>query len=130
MLGALPYPVQLWLTNCGTVGKEKIYAVWLKQKGFMRTKPEQHKWIEANAEQYFTVNKPAFIWKVNMDIMPMLPVTGRDKFVDGKGQMKIKLFSLFNIANDSGEKIDEGALQRYLAEICWFPSAALSSYIK
>ncbi|MBD0366041.1 MAG: hypothetical protein ICV53_08055, partial [Flavisolibacter sp.] len=32
--------------------------------------------------------------------------------------------------NQANEKIDQGALQRYLAEICWFPSAALSPYIQ
>ena len=130
MLNGFPQPVQLWLVNCGIIGKEKVYSVRLKQKGLMRTKPEQTKWIETNAEQYFITNSPAFIWKVKMNMMPLVPVTGRDKFVAGKGQMTIKLFSLINVANDDGDKIDQGALQRYLAEICWFPSAALSPYIK
>lgn len=68
--------------------------------------------------------------KVKMNMMSLVPVTGRDKFVDGKGQMTFELFSLINVANDTGDKIDQGTLQRYLAEICWFPSAALSPYIK
>ncbi len=47
-----------------------------------------------------------------MNMPPFIKITGRDKFVDGKG-----------------EKMDEGTLQRFLAEIVWFPSAALSQYI-
>ncbi len=130
MLTGLPYPVQLWLTKSGIIGKENMYAVRLKQTGLMRTKPEQDKWINITATQYFTTGNPAFIWKANMKILPLITATGRDKFVEGKGKMAIKILSFITMADDGGEKIDEGALQRYLAEICWFPSAALSSNIK
>jgi hypothetical protein len=129
MLAHLPLPVQTWLLHSGIVGKPQIRTVHLKQKGFMRMKPDTDKWIPTSAEQYFTIDKPAFIWKVNMEMMPLVPVAGRDQFVHGKGQMLIKAFSLFNMVNQADEKIDQGALQRYLAEICWFPSAALSPYI-
>lgn len=44
--------------------------------------------------------------------------------------MNIKALSLINITNEGGDKVDQGTLQRYLAEICWFPSAALSPYIE
>jgi hypothetical protein len=130
MLKGLPEPVQLWLAASGIVGKKKTFAVRLKQKGLMRTKPEQDKWVEATAEQYVTINRPAYIWKVKMNILPLMPVTGRDKWINGKGQMQIKLLSLISMVNVGDEKIDQGALQRYLAEMCWFPSAALSPYIR
>ncbi len=130
MLDGLPEPVKNWLANSGIIGREKIYAVHLCQKGLIKLRPAQINWIKTTAEQYFTINPPAFIWKVKMDMMPLLPVAGRDKFVDGKGRMTIKLFSLINVANEAGDKINQAALQRWLAEICWFPSAALSPYIK
>nr|HMN50171.1 hypothetical protein [Ignavibacteriaceae bacterium] len=57
--------------------------------------------------------------------------TGRDKFSDGKGNMLIKVFSLFNVVNASdNEKINQGTLQRYLGETIWFPTAVVSPYIK
>lgn len=130
MLAGLPSPVQNWLRHSGIIGKEQIYAVRLKQKGLMRLKPGSDKWIETTAVQYFRIDDPAFIWKVKMMYLPMVPVSGRDKFVDGHGQMQIKAFSLFNIVNQSNEKISQGALQRFLSEIIWFPSAALNPYIK
>lgn len=126
----LPYPVQNWLRNSGVIGTEKVNSVWLKQSAKMKMKPEQEEWNNALAEQFFTVDEPAFVWKVKMQMSPFIEITGRDKFVDGKGQMLIKLFSLFNIVNEKGEKMDEGTLQRYLAETVWFPSAVASPYIK
>lgn len=130
MTNPLPFPVQHWLLNCGIIGKEKIHFARLKQKGLMRTNPDQEKWMSAYAEQYFNIDDPAFIWQVKMNMMPLVPIAGMDKFEYGKGRMIIKLFSLINMVNASGLKIDQAALQRYLAEICWFPSAAISPYIR
>jgi len=130
MITHLPAPIQNWIKHSGLIGKERIYAVRLKQKALMKMKPEQEKWTDAYAEQYFTIDKPAFIWKVDMQMMPFLDIAGRDKFFDGKGEMLIKILSLFPVVNNNdNEKINTGTIQRYLGEIVWFPSAALSPYI-
>ena len=126
---ALPDPVTRWLSASGISGNGQINTVWLKQRIRMKMKPGQKKWNEAVASQVFTVENPAFIWSVRMKILPFISITGRDKFSEGKGEMLIKIFSLFNLVNEKGRKIDEATLQRYLAEIVWFPSAALSPYI-
>lgn len=128
-LSGLPVPVANWLKTSGSVGKEKISTVWLSQKAKMKLKPEQETWNHATAEQYFTIEKPAFVWKVSMNMPPFIKIAGRDKFIDGKGEMQIKMFSIINVVNAKGPKIDEGTLQRFLGEIVWFPSAALSPYI-
>lgn len=126
----LPQSIQKWLRSSGVIGKEEIKLTYVKQKALMKLKPEQTKWYSADAIQYITTQKPAFIWTVDMDMMPLIKIKGRDKSVEGKGEMLIKLNSLINIVNDDGEKIDEGALQRYLAEIVWSPSSAISPYIE
>jgi hypothetical protein len=127
----LPSIVQKWLKNSGAVGKEVIHTVQLKQKGEMKMKPEQEKWYASEADQYFAVDNPAFIWKVEVEMMPIVFFTGRDKFFNGKGSMLIKVLSLINVVNSSDdEKINQGTLQRYLGEIVWFPTAAVSPHVK
>ena len=128
-LSELPVPVANWLKTSGIVGKEKVNTVWLSQKAKMKMKPGQETWYYARAEQYFAIKKPAFVWKVNMNMPPFIKIAGRDKFIDGKGEMQIKMFSTINVVNANGNQIDEGTLQRFLGEIVWFPSAALSPYI-
>jgi hypothetical protein len=65
-----------------------------------------------------------------MQMMPFIDVSGRDKFIEGKGEMLIKILSLIPIVNiGDNEKINTGAIQRYLGEIVWFPAGALSPYI-
>lgn len=129
-IAGLPEPVQRWLNHSGVIGKPVAHAVHLKQRGSMVLKRGDTNWVETQAEQFFNVDEPAFLWSVHMDMGGIIPVKGRDLFKDGKGRMQIRLFSIIDIVNQSDEKISEASLQRFLAEICWFPSAALSQYIQ
>lgn len=127
-LAGLPLPVQKWLENSHIIGKEKIAAVRLKQKGVMRT-TESGAWMPFEAEQYFRTDEPGFVWKANVKIAPFLSIAGLDRYDEGKGQMKIKIASLFPVVDAKGPEMDESTLIRYLAEMPWFPTAALSKYI-
>ena len=128
-LANLPDSVASWLRFSGVIGKEKIKTVRLKQTGLMKTKPEQSG-METTAEQYFNTKAPAFVWKARVNMMPGLYFAGEDKYYDGKGKMSIKVLSLFPVVDATGAEMDQGTLTRYLGEIIWFPTAALSDYIK
>ncbi len=126
----LPPIIQKWLTNSGIIDKQRISTVYLVQELQLKLKPEQADWNKGTAEQYFTIQPPAFNWSIHTNMNSLLSVVGRDKFVGGKSEMVIKLQSLIPVAHaKSDEKVDQATLQRYLAEIVWFPSAALSQYI-
>lgn len=125
----LPEPVKKWLRNSGAIGKPYISYGKVDQIAELQMKPEQDNWLKATAIQYTTIDNPAFIWSVDVKMNNFVNFQGRDKFDEGKGEMLIKLNSLLNIVNERGEKLDEGTLQRYLGEMVWFPSLALSPYI-
>lgn len=127
----LPAVVQKWLTHSGIVGKESVSNVHLVQELQLKLKPEQTSWNSGVAEQYFTTQPPAFHWNIDTEMNAVLRVVGRDKFEDGKGEMLIKLLSVIPVADaKNNQKVHQATLQRYLAEIVWFPSASLSPYIK
>ena len=128
-LGELPEAVKKWLNNVGVIGKPIPNTVYLRQNFKMKLKPEQKNWHEAMAEQYFTIENPAFIWTVKLNMSPFIQIRGRDKFVDGKGEMQMKMNSIINLGKETGEKMDEGTLQRYLGEMSWFPSAVIMPYV-
>ncbi|MEN8247932.1 MAG: DUF6544 family protein [Bacteroidota bacterium] len=125
----LPDIVQLWLQQSNVIGNIEIKSVNLYQSGRMRLEPDSE-WLSFAAEQWFLADKPEFIWNVDVGEGSLLQFSGRDKFVDGKGEMLIKILSLISVADASGDMIDQGAAMRYLAEIIWFPSVALNDYIK
>ncbi len=129
-LTGLPSCVQKWLAYSQVVGKEKISTVRLKQSGIMRLK-EDRPWMPFEAEQYFNVDEPGFVWKARVKMNPLLYFSGRDRYFQGRGEMNIKAFSLLTVANaGSGSEMDQSALLRYLAEMLWFPTAALNGYIR
>lgn len=128
MIDELPPVVQRWLDRSNIVGKEIIQVAQLKQRGEMKTKPEGS-WMSVDAEQYITINPPAFLWIADVK-SSFLHLSGRDKYESGRGHMLIKLFSLIPVVDARGKEIDQGALLRYLGEIVWVPSAALSDYIR
>lgn len=126
---SLPPVVRKWMEFSGVVGKAPVNFASLKQKGRMKTKPDG-KWMSFEAEQFVDAANPAFVWKTRVKAAPFIYLHGRDKLVDGKGEMQIKVLSLLSVVNESpGIKINQGALHRFLAEICWFPAAALEDYI-
>jgi hypothetical protein len=128
-ISTLPKPVANWLRQCGVLGKPFIHVAKLTQSLSMQMKPGQQKWLSGQAVQYTTIDKPGFIWSVRVRMNRLLHFVGRDKFEDGRGEMLIRLNGWLKIVDAKGPKIDEGALQRFLGEMVWFPSMALSPYI-
>ncbi|WP_299457852.1 DUF6544 family protein [uncultured Microscilla sp.] len=125
----LPAVVQKWLVNGGVMGKKPITNIRLTQDLQLKMTPEQNSWNNGIAEQYITVQPPTFNWSIKTR-MGVMGVVGRDKFEHGQGEMVIKLMSLVSVANaKQSEKVDQATLQRYLAEIVWYPTASLSPYI-
>lgn len=124
----LPQIVQKWLEYSSIIGKEKIVSVYVKQKAYMRLDKDKP-WMPVEAEQYFTTDEPGFIWKANIKAGPLFRISGRDKYENGKGNMLIKILSLFTVADSKGKEIDQGSLLRYMAETMWFPTTAINEYL-
>jgi hypothetical protein len=45
------------------------------------------------AEQYFTVNPPVFLWRATFRMAPLVSVTGRDQYRAGTGSIEMRLLS-------------------------------------
>jgi len=128
-LERLPDPVQRWLDAAGVVGRPRARSVRLLQSGHMCLK-RGGGWMPVSAEQYFDVPSASFVWSVKTKLGGVLPLVGRDRLAAGRGNMLIKAAGLVTVANGTGLEIDQGTLLRFLAEIVWFPSAALEPYVR
>lgn len=125
-LADLPEPVQRYLQRSLKEGQLYIETVRLKQIGSLRLSPTQA-WKPFTAEQYFTVNPPAFVWRVKVNFSPLIWVKGRDKYVNRQAEMLIKLLSTLPVARAHDPKTTAGALIRYVAELFWFPTALVNN---
>ena len=127
-LAELPEPVQYWLSAAGIVGQPIPRTIRLRQEGEIRLGPDQP-WMPFHADQYYTIDPAAFIWRVSATATPGLFIRGVDSFRDGRGSMQMMPFALFTVVDASGPTLDQGSALRYLQETVWFPFAALSDAI-
>ncbi|MFD1256642.1 DUF6544 family protein [Mucilaginibacter terrae] len=121
LLMDLPKPVQAYFRHVLNEGKPYINFVRLKHNGQFKIGLNK-KWVDIHGEQYFTVNKPGFIWKGTTALF-----TARDMYLSGKGRLVVSLFSLYKIVNGKGKSFNQGELLRWLAESVWFPTNLLPS---
>lgn len=126
----LPDPVKKWLKYTGIEDRQPVQTVYLTQQVRMKSKPGQSGWYQGNADQYFTLDPPAFHWAVEIALNPIISLSGRDQFSKGQGDMLIKAGSVIPIVSVSNiPKLNQASMQRYLAEIVWFPWAVRSPCI-
>ncbi|NVJ86346.1 MAG: hypothetical protein HWE15_08580 [Algoriphagus sp.] len=120
-----PAIIQKWLNRIGFDENHSMISAEIHQLAQMKMKPDQEDWKKATAYQISRINSPAFHWEVKMEMMPGLTIYGRDQFLEGKGEMLIRLGAILSIVDEKGSKIDKGSLQRLLGELVWIPSLAL-----
>lgn len=85
-------------------------------------------WRSLDATQHFTASAPGFVWDATIDVAFLLPAYVRDAYVAGRGSMQATIYGLYPLANQAGTpELNAGALQRFLGEAVWFPTALLSS---
>ncbi|MDB5013248.1 MAG: hypothetical protein JWQ25_1450 [Daejeonella sp.] len=120
-LEGLPEPVQRYFRHVLSDGQPYIQFVKITHSG--RFKADLKKdWMNIKGVEYFTTQKPGFIWKGKTAMF-----TAVDQYIADKGQLQVSLFSLFKIVNAHGKKFDQGELLRWLAESVWFPTNLLPS---
>lgn len=118
-LEGLPEPVQKYFKHVLKEGQFYINYVRLTHDGLFKTATDKD-WIKIKGEQYFTTEKPGFIWLGKTTMF-----TAKDSYIEGKGKLTVSLLSLVNIVKSHGDKINQGELLRWLGESVWFPTNLL-----
>ncbi|MCI3936292.1 hypothetical protein MQX03_03725 [Chryseobacterium aahli] len=121
LLNDLPEPVQRYFKLVLKDGQPYISSVRLKHNGVFKTDLKKD-YIKIKGEQYFSVVKPQFIWKGETTTF-----TAIDNYIGNQGSLKVLLLNLFMVVESKGRMLDEGELQRWLAESVWFPTNLLPS---
>lgn len=120
-LNDLPEPVQRYFRSVLKDGQSYISSVHLKHNGLFKTDLEKG-FIKITGEQYFSVLLPQFIWKGTT-----MMFTAIDCYITDQGSLKVYLFDVFKVVDSKGSAINEGELQRWMAESVWFPTNLLPS---
>ena len=127
-LTGLPQPVVRYFRTVLDDGQPMVRHVLLTQRGQFLVRPRPDGWRPFDATQHFTTHPGGFVWDARIRMAPGLTIRVRDALVDGAGSMVGRLMCVWPLVSvaDTPE-IAAGALQRYLAESVWFPTALLPS---
>ncbi|WP_105199026.1 DUF6544 family protein [Pseudoalteromonas sp. T1lg10] len=99
-----------------------VLAVQLTQKGRMRLGPEKP-WAPFQATQVISAKAVEFEWTARVKLAPFLWVKVLDAYQSQRGNLGVKLWGVIPVASAQGPSIDQGEIQRYLAELPWCPYA-------
>jgi hypothetical protein len=85
-------------------------------------------WQLFEARQVFGVSPPGLVWDARISLTPLGSVWVRDAYVSESASLRAALFGLIPVVSaPDGPELRAGALQRFLAESVWFPTALLPS---
>jgi hypothetical protein len=127
-LKGLPLPVQRHLRYAKIIGRERTQSVRLKFEGTFKMGPDKP-WIPVSVIQYSRLDTPYRYFYITGSMYRLFTIKGRDKYENGKGNMLIKLFGLFTVADAWSKEMDQSAVVTFLDDMAIVPSAMLSSYI-
>lgn len=125
-LPELPPPVQRYFRLTLSDGLPIINVARITQRGGFRTKPDQTTWYDFRARQVFAVPHRGFVWDATIHTGRLIKINVVDSLIAADARMKGKVLSTVTVLDAQGRReLDEAALQRYLAEAVWFPTALL-----
>ncbi len=128
-LDSPPAPVRRYFRAVLRDGQPYIRSVRVAQTGEFRREESvdaERGWHPFEATQLFTTEPPGFVWDARIRMALFVSVRVRDGYVAGHASMRGALLGIVKVvdaADDPG--LRAGALQRYLAESVWFPTALL-----
>lgn len=125
-LKTLPAPVERYLRHVLTDGQRLIERVTIQQSGILRTSITSKSWCVFNATHLAIPTDTCFFWNAKVEMPLATHIRILDSYIAGGGSGRISLLSAIPMAAESGTpELNSGALQRYLAEAVWYPTALL-----
>ena len=126
---SVPKVVRLWLEHSGALDRPPVQRVELRQQGRLRLAWDGG-WMPFRAVEHFNTRAPGYAWSVEVAVLPVLKLYGRDQYLDGRGAVRVQALGWLPLSDAKGPAVDQGSELRYLAEMAWFPSAALGENVR
>ncbi len=124
---AVPAPVARYFAYALPAGAPPVRTARLVQEGEFFFHPGG-KGNRFTAVDRVTTEPPGLMWDANIVMVPPVGARVRDSYLEGVGTVHAALLGLVPLAHQTGSpEIATAALQRYLAEAPWVPTALLPS---
>lgn len=122
-LADLPAAAQRYLRFMGVVGRPADHSFRAHLTGRFRLRPAQG-WMRCEARQSNSTTPIARIFHLRLALGGVLPMYGRDTYLDGHGRLHGTLFG-FTVADGRGPEFDQGELVTFLNDAVVFAPSML-----
>ena len=124
-LDGLPGAAQWYLRFMGVLGRPADWSFLAHLTGRFRMRPRLP-WMRCEAWQYNSSPRVARLFHMRLGPARILPIVGRDAYVDGHGRMVGRLAGRVTVADGAGPEYDVAELVTYLNDaVLWAPSMLL-----
>ena len=123
-LAALPAAAVRYLNFMGVAGLPPDSSFLAHATGRFRLRP-QLPWMRCEAWQYNSSPTVARLFHMRITAARVLPMTGRDAYVHGRGRMHGKLAGVVTVAAAAGPEADVSELVTYLNDAVFFAPSML-----
>lgn len=123
----LPEPVKKYLRVCKYIDKPIMYnadVIW--EESYIKLSPCKE-WTMLETRQLNTMNPIARIAYMRFK---KAPISCRDIYLNGHGEMKVKCLNLINIANENGNEVSQSALITIFCEFLFLPGYIFQDYVE
>jgi len=126
-VAGLPAPVVRYFAFALTPGVPLVQRADVHWTGEFLVQPSGA-WSPFTADEVFVVHPPGFVWNASIRMAPLVATDVRDSYAQGAGRIRGKVAALYSVVDDGDTpEMATAALQRYLAECLWLPTALLPS---
>lgn len=108
----LPEPARRYLRFMRVAGRPRDWSFLVRFHG--RFKRVGQPWMPCEAWQYNARDPVLRLFHMRIDVARVIPMVGRDSYVDGHGAMRGKVLGLVTVADGAGDEFDLGELVTYL----------------
>lgn len=125
----LPNPVARYFAFALPPSVRRIIRADVEWSGTMLLKRDGRP-LPFTAHEAFAVVPPGFVWDAKMAMLPGVRVRVCDSYNAGRGMTRARLAGFLSVMTQPGTpQTAEAALQRFLGEAVWFPTALRSSTV-
>jgi hypothetical protein len=122
----LPAPVERYFEFALPVDRRHLRGGRVTHRGEFQSRPGE--WNAFTSVEYVSVRPPGFVWDANIRMAPLLSVHVRDSYLNGAGAMRATAVAVLTVMDRHGSsQLSQAALQRWLGEAAWTPTALLPS---
>jgi hypothetical protein len=125
----LPAAIKNYLNYCGYKNEDSFrYCLVNWKSARLKLKPDS-RWTRISCNQVNFIDKPARVVYMKAMMLGLIKMEAIDKFLNGQGNMLVKVLKFFTVTNTKGAKMDVAELVTILAEAMLIPAYLVQPYI-